>query len=80
MPNRWVWCLILGDTSPMSLTRMRVLVVVGLWAVFVGALYLGVPPPGQPLRPLLWMAMVLVSLRVMYGAVRSNRRPGGWTK
>ena len=58
----------------MSLRRMRLLVVIGLWSVFVGALALGTPPPGHPLRPLLWLAMVLVSLRVMYGAMRSNRR------
>jgi hypothetical protein len=53
-----------------SATRIRLLVVVALWAVFVGALSAGTPPPGHPLRPLLWVAMVLVSLRVMYGAMR----------
>jgi hypothetical protein len=59
----------------MSLARVRLLVVIGLWGVFVGALGLGTPPPGHPLRPLLWVAMVLVSLRVTYGAMRSNKRP-----
>ena len=58
----------------MPLGRVRLLVVVALWAAFVGALSMGAPSPGHPLRPLLWVAMVLVSLRVMYGAVRSNKR------
>lgn len=59
----------------MSLRRVRLLVVVALWVVFVGALSLGAPPLGHPLRPLLWVAMVLLSVRVIYAAVRSNKRP-----
>jgi hypothetical protein len=59
----------------MPVTRVRLLVVIALWTVFVGALSLGAPPRGHALRPLLWLAMVLVSLRVVYGAVRSNKRP-----
>ena len=57
-----------------SLTRVRLLLVVALWAAFVGALAAGIPPLGHPLRPLLWVAMVLVSLRVMYGAMRPSKR------
>ena len=59
----------------MSLRRLRLLVVIALWVVFVGALSVGVPPLGHPLRPLMWIAMVLISLRVIYAAVRSNKRP-----
>lgn len=59
----------------MSLRRVRLLVVIALWVVFVGSLSVGVPPLGHPLRPLMWVAMVLLSLRVIYAAVRSNKRP-----
>jgi hypothetical protein len=59
----------------MSLRRVRLLVMIALWVVFVGGLSLGVPPLGHPLRPLMWVAMVLLSLRVIYAAMRSNKRP-----
>ena len=59
----------------MPLKRARLVVVVALWAVFLAAMYGGVPPNGHSLRPLLWVTMVLVSLRIVYGAVRSNKRP-----
>ena len=59
----------------MSLRRLRLLVLIALWVVFVGALSVGMPPLGHPLRPLMWIAMVLISLRVSYAAVRSNKRP-----
>jgi hypothetical protein len=61
---------------PVSITRVRLLVVVGLWIGFVGALYFGTPPPGHSVRPLLWVTMVLLSLRVIYGTVTSNKRRG----
>ena len=54
--------------------RVRLLLLVVLWMGFVGALYFGVPPPGHPVRPLLWVTMVLLSLRVIYGTVRSKKR------
>ena len=59
----------------MPLRRVRLLVVIALWVLFVGALSFGAPPLGHPLRPLLWVAMVLLSLRVIYATVRSNKRP-----
>jgi hypothetical protein len=58
----------------MSVGRIRLLVLVVAWILFVVALYFGMPPLGHPARPLLWVSMVLLSLRVIYGAVRSNKR------
>jgi hypothetical protein len=58
----------------MSITRIRLLVLVAVWFAFVVALNAGVPARGHPMRPLLWVTIVLVSLRVIYGAVRSQTR------
>jgi hypothetical protein len=58
----------------MSSARVRLVVLVAVWLGFLATLYLGRPPRGHPVRPLLWATMVLLSLRVIYGAVSARKR------